>query len=170
MLVENTMQKRADWFDEIFLNDSKFPFLLVIDSTDFTWKINEGRYSKYLYCISTFIFTKKDTNWNVLQSCQFPLQFEKFCQWNSMNSKNILLLWNFSWNWSGGKCPILGQVLPLKDIKYIDLPPCPCVENNPVVSTKLISFILQWNFYEFNFRVQLWTFVLLVWVVRQELY
>ena len=80
------------------------------------------------------------------------------------------LLWNFSWNWSGGKCPILGQVLPLKDIKYIDLPPCPCVENNPVVSTKLISIILQWNFYEFNFRVQLWTFVLLVWVVRQELY
>ena len=31
-----------------------------------------------------------------------------------------------------GTCPILGQELPLTEIKYIDLPPCPCQEGNPV--------------------------------------
>ena len=31
-----------------------------------------------------------------------------------------------------GQCPILGQIMPLKDIKYIDLPPCPCKDGNPV--------------------------------------
>ena len=31
-----------------------------------------------------------------------------------------------------GTCPILGQELPLTEIEYIDLPPCPCQEGNPV--------------------------------------
>ena len=51
-----------------------------------------------------------------------------------------------------GTCPILGQELPLTEIKYIDLPPCPCQEGNPVsintagYAMKNVHFMEDFNY------------------------
>ena len=48
-----------------------------------------------------------------------------------------------------GTCPILGQELPLTEIKYIDLPPCPCQEGNPV-SKITAGYEKKWNLWRIS--------------------
>ena len=51
-----------------------------------------------------------------------------------------------------GTCPILGQELPLTEIKYIDLPPCPCQEGNSV-SKITVEFMEDFNYLSFSNRI-----------------